>query len=71
MPISIGHRSFPGFKKAVQYIKRTRPDIEDPEAYVATIERRQGDNAWACEHCGMLFGSKKIAQHHEARKHHN
>ena len=41
MPITIDGKTFEDFNAAVSHIKRTKPDIADPEAYVATVERKQ------------------------------
>lgn len=40
MPISIDGKEFEDFASAVAYVKKTKPDIEDPEAYVASIEKK-------------------------------
>ena len=41
MPITINGKIFPDFSSAVTFIKSARPDIEDPEGYVAAIARDQ------------------------------
>lgn len=41
MPIKIGKNSFDKFRKAAEYIKRTKPGIKNPSAYVAAIEKKQ------------------------------
>ena len=41
MPITIDGKTFEDFNAAVNHVKRTKPDIADPEAYVATVERKQ------------------------------
>ena len=41
MPIKIDGRTFRSHKSAVRYIKRKKPGIKNPDAYVATIERKQ------------------------------
>lgn len=41
MPIKIGGREFEKFKQAEAFIRRSKPDVEDPAAYVASIEQNQ------------------------------
>ena len=41
MPIAIDDKTFENFEDAVSWVKQNRPDIEDPEAFVAEIERKQ------------------------------
>lgn len=43
MPIKIGDREFEKFRQAEAYIRRTKPGVEDPAAYVASIEHKQKD----------------------------
>ena len=33
----------PDFKSKVAWVKRNKPDIEDPDAYVASILRKAGE----------------------------
>ncbi len=56
MPIKIGDRTFEKFSQAVSHIKRTRPDVSNPEAFVAAIERKQRGNP------GKPQGRKKLTQ---------
>lgn len=39
MPIKIDDKTFDDFNSAVNHVKKTRPEIKDPEAYVASIEK--------------------------------
>lgn len=39
MPIKIGKKVYRSHKDAERSVRRARPDIKDPAAYVATIER--------------------------------
>jgi hypothetical protein len=41
MPIKFNGKKFDKFKELVKHLKRTRPSIRKPEAFVATIERKQ------------------------------
>lgn len=41
MPIKIGKKTFKTFKGAERFIKRTKPGIRNPAAFVAEIEQRQ------------------------------
>lgn len=41
MPIKIGDKTFAKFADAEQDIKKSKPGIEDPAAYVASIEQKQ------------------------------
>lgn len=39
MPVKIGTKSYKNQKEAASALKKRRPDIKDPNAYVATVER--------------------------------
>lgn len=41
MPIKIGEKKFKDFKAAAAHIRRTKPGVKDPNAYVAAIEQAQ------------------------------
>jgi hypothetical protein len=40
MPLKIGKRIFPSFADAVRSIKRQKPWLKDPAAYVGAIESK-------------------------------
>jgi hypothetical protein len=42
MPVRIFGHIYHSHKSAVRAVKRKRPDIKNPDAYVATIERKLG-----------------------------
>lgn len=39
MPLKIGKKIYRSQKDAVRTLKRTRPDIKNPDAYISTIEK--------------------------------
>lgn len=41
MPVKIDGKSFADHAAAVAYVKKNKPDVENPDAFVATIERKQ------------------------------
>jgi hypothetical protein len=53
MPVKIFGHTYYSHKSAVRAVKRKRPDIKNPDAYVATIERKLGV---------ILLSSKKHEQ---------
>lgn len=44
MPLHVGDKSYPKFKDLVEHIKRSKPGVEDPNAYAATIARNVEPN---------------------------
>lgn len=41
MPVKMLGKTYEDHKKAVKALKKAKPEIKDPDAYVATIERKQ------------------------------
>jgi len=41
MPVKVNGQTYPCHDSAVNALKKNKPDIADPDAYVATIERKQ------------------------------
>jgi hypothetical protein len=41
MPVKIGDKKYSNHARAVAAIRRKKPEIADPHAYVAVIERNQ------------------------------
>ena len=41
MPVEIGDKTYEGHDEAVKALKRKKPGIKDPDAYVAVIERNE------------------------------
>jgi hypothetical protein len=40
MPVEIDGKTFADHKSAVEHLKKSKPEISDPDAYVATVERK-------------------------------
>lgn len=41
MPVKMLGKTFENHKQAVKALKKSNPKIKDPDAYVATVERKQ------------------------------
>jgi hypothetical protein len=41
MPVKIGEKKYKSHDTAVKALKKKKPGIKNPDAYVATIERNQ------------------------------
>jgi hypothetical protein len=39
MPFKLGRKIFRSQKEAAQFLRKSRPDIKDPAAYMASIEK--------------------------------
>lgn len=41
MPVKIDGKTFESHDEAVAHLKKSKPEISDPDAYVATVERQE------------------------------
>jgi len=81
MPVEIDGKTFESHDAAVKHLKKSKPSISNPDAYVATVERKMrgaqlkarlqklGASSQVCSDCGLSLPSKAALDRHYKNNH--